>query len=284
MHKPASAPIRVFAFSSGWGVPFGTAAPFPLKLATWLRMAGLPFELVEANDPSKGPKGKSPWIETEDVRMGDSTLIIEHLSERHGIDLDAHLDARQRALGISIQRMIEEHFHQCFEHQLFFGRGAEARLAEFAALLPIPLRWLVPTVLKRSFAKQLHARGMARHTEHVIIAQGKADLDALAELLGDQPYVLGDRPSSIDACVFGFLGVSVYVEGDNPLFRHAAEKDNLMRYCERMRARYFPETLDTLAPLFPLPPKVVDDSSGSSGSSGPSGPSGSDTWRREVVV
>jgi glutathione S-transferase len=251
MAGSASDRIRLFAFGTGWGVPFATAAPFPLKLATWLRLAELPFDFVVANDPGKGPKGKSPWIEYGAVRMGDSTLIIEHLQERFDIDLDAHLDARQRALAVAVQRMLEEHYHQCFEHQLFFGRGGEERLREFAAGMPIPLRWLVPTVLKRAFRKQLHARGMGRHSEDVIVAQGASDLDALAELLGDQPYFLGDRPSSIDACVFGFLGVSLYVAGDNPLYRYGASRENLMRYCERMRARYFPETLDALAPLFP---------------------------------
>ena len=42
---------------------------------------------------------------------------------------------------------------------------------------------------------------------------------------------------------FGFLGVTIYVEGDNPLYRHAASLPNLVAYTERMRARYFPETL-----------------------------------------
>jgi len=250
--------IRLFAFGTGWGVPFATAAPFPLKLATWLRMAEIPFDFVVANDPSKGPKGKSPWIEYGTVRMGDSTLIIEHLAARFGIDFDTHIDPRRRALAMSVQRMLEEHYHQCFEHQLFFGRGGEERLQELASTMPIPLRWLVPTVLKRAFGKQLHARGMGRHAEEIIIDQGKADLDALAELLGDQPYFLGEQPSSIDACVFGFLGVSLYVAGDNPLYRYGASRDNLMRYCERMRARYFPETLSALAPLFPADPVTVD--------------------------
>lgn len=235
--------IRLFAFATGWGVPFETAAPFPLKLAAWLRMAKIPYEFVIANDPSKGPKGKAPWIEIGATRMGDSALIIETLSERFGVALDSHLSPADRALATSVQRMLEEHYHQCFEHQLFFGVGSDERLAEFAAMLPIPLRWLVPTVLKRAFRKQLHARGMGRHSEEVIVAQGKADLDALSEMLGDKPYFLGDQPSSIDACIFGFLGVSVYVEGNNPLFRHAASLDNLVKYCERMRAEYFPETV-----------------------------------------
>lgn len=250
MVNPTSDKLRLFAFGTGWGVPFATSAPFPLKLETWLRMAEIPYDFVVANDPGKGPKGKAPWIEHGALRMGDSTLIVEHLRQAHGVDLDAHLDAPQRALAICIQRMLEEHYHQCFEHQLFFGRGGEERLSGFAATMPIPLRWLVPTVLKRAFGKQLHARGMGRHSEEVIIEQGKSDLDALSELMGDQPYVLGDRPSSIDACVFGFLGVSLYVEGDNPLYRYGASLENLMRYCERMRAEYFPETLSVLGPIF----------------------------------
>lgn len=264
--------IRLFGYCTGWGVPFETAAPFPLKLATWLRMAEIPYEFVVENDASKGPKGKSPWIELGDLRMGDSTLIIQHLSERAGVDLDAHLDGPARALALAVQRMVEEHYHQCFEHQLFLGeRGGRARLLELAAQMPVPIRWLLPTVVTRHFSKQLHARGMARHSEQVIIDQGKADLDALSELLGDKRYFMGDEPSTIDACVFGFLGVSAYVEGDNPLFRHAASLDNLMRYCERIRLRYFPETTDTLAPLFP------DASEPRGGAepapSGPTGPS-----------
>lgn len=207
MKTSAIDPIRLYAFGTGWGVPFATSAPFPLKLATWLRMAGLPFEFVVANNPAKGPKGKSPWIESEGLRMGDSALIIEFLANQFGIDLDAHLDPHQRALATAVQRMLEEHYHQCFEHQLFFGRGGEQRLREFAATMPVPLHWLAPIAIKRAFSKQLYARGMGRDAEEVIVAQGKVDLDALAELLADQPYCLGDRPAVIDACVFGFLGV-----------------------------------------------------------------------------
>jgi len=243
------ADIRLFAYGSGWGVPFETGAPFPLKLATWLRMAGVDFEWVVENDTRKGPKGKSPWIEWEGVRMGDSSLIIDHVAQRLGIDLDAHLTPPQRALAVAVQRMLEDHYHQCFEHQLFFGEGSQARLAEFRQMAPVPIKWVLPMLIRRGFSQQLHARGMGRHDETVIIDQGKQDLDALAELLGDQPFALGDEPSSLDACVFGFLGVTVYVEGDNPLFRHAAASDTLRDYAERMRQRYFPESLEVLPPL-----------------------------------
>ena len=79
------------------------------------------------------------------------------------------------------------------------------------------------------------------------IEMGKADLDAASDFLADKPYFLGQRPSSLDATAFGFLGVSVYVQGDNPLFNHAASLPNLVAYCERMRAQFFPETLEQQA-------------------------------------
>lgn len=239
--------IRVFVFGTGWGVPFPTSGPFPLKLITWLKMAKIPHEVVIENDPRKGPKGKSPWVEINGTPMGDSSIIIAHLTERFGVALDAHLTDHERARALVAQRTIEEHYHQAFEHQLFLGRGGAERLAEFASTMPPVLRWIVPRIFVGQLRKQLHARGLGRHEESEIIAQGKADLDALSHLLGDGPYFLGEQPSSIDACLFGFLGVTVYVNGDNPLFTHAASLDNLKRYCERMRAAYFPVTLSAAA-------------------------------------
>lgn len=236
-------PLKLFVLPTGWGVPFATSAPFSLKLQAWLRMTGIAHEVIVEYDTRKGPKGKSPWIEDGAVRMGDSELIIAYLAEKHGVDPDAHLDPLGRALSIAWHRTFEEHYHQAFEHELFFGRGGRERIQEATRAVPALVRPLVVGLITSKFRKQLQARGLGRHSPDEIVAMGRADLDAAADFLGDKPYFLGDRPSGIDACVFGFLGVSVYVTGDNPLFRHAAEKPNLFAYCERLRALWFPETL-----------------------------------------
>ena len=237
-----SQPIRLFTFGSGWGIPFPTAAPFPLKLATWLRMTGLPHQIVVENNPGKGPKGKSPWIEDGDVRMGDSELIIRYLGEKYGVDPDARLSPSDRAVSLAWRRTFEEHYHQAFEHQLFFGRGGDDRFAQLAATLPPVVRLIAPPMMRKQFKKQLHARGLGRHDERDILAMGMADLDAASTFLDGRSYFFGDEPTNLDACAFGFLGVTIYVEGDNPLYRHAASLGNLVAFTERMRARYFPET------------------------------------------
>jgi glutathione S-transferase len=236
--------LKLFMVGSTWGVPFASAAPFPLKLEAWLRMNGLAYEAVIENDVRKGPKGKTPWIEDGALRMGDSELIISHLRQKHALDPDARLSATDRALAVAWHRTFEEHYHQAFEHQLFLGRGGAERIASFARTMPPIIRTIAPPIFLSGLRKQLHARGLGRHDEPEIIAMGKADLDAASAFLADKPYFLGHEPATVDACAFGFLATSVYVSGDNPLFAHAASLRNLVDYCERMRARYFPETLD----------------------------------------
>lgn len=243
MNSSERSALKLVVLPTGWGVPFVTSAPFSLKLLVWLRMMRIAHQVVIEPDTRKGPKQKSPWIEDGDLCMGDSELIISYLSRKHGIDPDAHLDSIGRALSLAWHRTFEEHYHQAFEHELFFGCGGRERLQEAVRPLPPIVRHFAASAISSKFRRQLKARGLGRHSPEEILAMGKADLDAASCFLADKPYFLGDKPSGLDACAFGFLGVSVYVKGDNPLFRHAASKRNLLEYCERIRARYFRETL-----------------------------------------
>jgi len=241
-------PLKLFAVGKKFGVPFASAAPFPLKLETWLRMTGLRYEVVTEDNPGKGPKKKTPWIVDGDLCMGDSELIIDYLKEKYGVDPDVGMSREDRALATAWHRTFEEHYHQAYEHQLFFGVGSDARFVEMLSKLPFLARPLVRAIFTSKLHKQLLARGILRHGEDTLIAMGKADLDAASVFLGNGRFFLGEEPRTIDTCVFGFLGSSMYISGDNPLFRHAASLDNLRAYCERMQERFFPETMAEASP------------------------------------
>ena len=66
-------------------------------------------------------------------------------------------------------------------------------------------------------------------------------LSTLSTILGDAPYLLGERPSSHDATVFAFCEGLLGFPYDGGLRPHAQSKANLVAYRARMRARYFPE-------------------------------------------
>ena len=52
-------------------------------------------------------QGKLPFIELNGVAVADSSFIIEHLIAHFHIELDAHLSAKQRAVGNGLQRTVE---------------------------------------------------------------------------------------------------------------------------------------------------------------------------------
>jgi glutathione S-transferase len=230
--------LRVFTFSPAWGLP--SAGPFAIKLLAWLELAGIPYEQIIEDNPRKGPKSKNPWIELDSERIGDSELIIELLSRRFGIDLDAGLSNEQKAVGLAWRRTFEEHFHQVLEWELFQHPAGAAYMKTFmSSKMPAIIGPMIFTMLRSHLRKQLYARGIARHTPEVIEAKGRSDVDALADFLRDQPFLLADRPSTADTALFGLLAPMIYWPMQTPVASHAKSVQVITSYCDRMRQRCF---------------------------------------------
>jgi len=196
--------LTVFTFSGDWGLP--STGPFALKLIKWLELAGIPYRQAIENSPGKGPKGKNPWIEFDGERIGDTEIIIELLARRSGFNIEAALSPEQRALSHAVRRMLEEHFHQVLEWELFVHPNGAAYIGELAAkMVPKPLSTMAASVFSGRFRRQLHARGIARHSDEIIAAKGKTDVDAVEALLGEKLFLVADRPSMADVSAYGLL-------------------------------------------------------------------------------
>lgn len=230
--------LRVFTFTPDWGLP--SAGPFAIKLLAWLELAGIPYQQVLEDNPRKGPKGKNPWIELDGERISDSEFIIELLSKRHGVDLDAELNSEQKAIGLAWRRTFEEHFHQVLEWELFEHPAGVAYMRErMRSAMPPVIGQIVFSMLRSHLRKQLHARGLGRHTPDIIEAKGRADIDALAAFLGPRPFLLGEQPSTADTAAFGLVAPMVYWPMQTPVASYAKSVGTIVSYCDRMRERCF---------------------------------------------
>jgi glutathione S-transferase len=222
-----------------WGIP--SISPFCVKLEGYLRMTGVPF-MVKVADFRKAPKGKIPFIEEDGVYLGDSQLVIEHLKRKHGDPLDAGLGAEDVAKGHAVRRMLEESTYWHIVHDRWVREeGWAVYRPVFEGLFPPVVGKLVPPLIRRGIRKALHAHGLGRHRPEELLEMGKADVSAVAALLGDKPFLLGERPTSFDATVYAMVVSITAFPVDSPLRRYTLEQRNLVRYCERFRERYFEE-------------------------------------------
>ena len=230
--------IKLYQFAPAFGLP--NMSPFCMKVETYLRMAGLPYECPRGADVFKSPKGKMPYIDDKGKIVADSTFIIEYLKAAYGDPLDVKLSAHQRALGVVIQRTFEESLYWPVVYSRWIEDAGFAKVSEAAfSRLKFPLRQIIPPLARRGLRKQLHAQGTGRHSREEIYAIGFKDVTALAELLGEQAFFLGDEPAAIDATGYAFLANLLWVPLDLPIRAHAQKFANLEAYCQRMKARYF---------------------------------------------
>jgi glutathione S-transferase len=230
--------IRLFQFAPAFGLP--NLSPFCMKVETYLRMAGLPYECPRGADLTKSPKGKLPYIEDNGKQVADSTFIVDYLKATYGDPLDAKLSARQRAQALVIQRTFEESLYWAAVYSRWIDDTGFAKVSATAfSRLRFPMRQIVPAFARRAVRQELHGQGMGRHSRDEIYTIGCRDISALAELLGEQAFFLGAEPTSIDATGYAFLANLLWAPIDSPLRAHAATLPSLEAYCQRMKARYF---------------------------------------------
>jgi glutathione S-transferase len=233
--------ITLYAFGPAFGLP--DPSPFVTKTAIHLQMAGLPYRTDLAGFPI-APKGKLPYINDDGQIIADSTFIRAHIERKYGVDLDDGLNARQRAEAWAIERLCEDHlswiagwFRWAVEENFqkgpvhFFDKAPEMCRARF---------------IEEARAKVKQAQwghGVGRHSLAENTELGARSLTALAALLGDKPYMMGDRATAVDGMATGVLAEVLTPFFDTPLRREAESFPNLVAYTERMLAHYFQQNL-----------------------------------------
>jgi glutathione S-transferase len=232
-------PIKLFQFPRRFGIP--NLSPFCCKLETWLRIAGVPYDVVDTPDPRKAPKGKLPFIEDAGVRIADTSIIVDHLVKTRGVDPDARLNASQRSIALLVQRTLEEHyaFVVAYTH-LVRDEGVRHTRARFDSV-PAIVRPLVIRTVQGQIKKVLWQQGILRHSDEEIVEAGLRDWRAVLAVMCDGPFFFGDEPTGIDAIVFGALAPSVLTPIESPIRDFLRSQHACVAYAERMRARFFPE-------------------------------------------
>jgi len=213
-------------------------SPFCAKLETYLRATEIPYKTAPRF--SRGPKGKVPHVVLDGKSMGDSQLIIEELEKRLAAEgkkpLDDGLSPHDRALARFVRRTFEEAYYFVGLYSRWLtDEGYPHVRDEFKKFIP---GFVVP-IVRRGQIKKLHAQGTGRHTADEVFAMGAGDIDALAELLGDKPYFLGDQMRTVDCALYGFLEGTLSFPVDTPTKKRATSHGNLVAYRQRIRERYW---------------------------------------------
>jgi glutathione S-transferase len=223
-------------------------SPFVVKLLAWLRMADLPYT-VQVGDLRKMPAAKLPAARLDDGSLlGDSQRIVDHLTQLHH-------DPLGEAGWTAAERATAKAFRALFETDLYFtgvyGRWVpEANWALFKPAMATSIGqmgvpgWVLPLLMlrvRKMMLKQLHSQGTGRWSPEQVAEHAISGYGAVADFLADKPFMLGDKPSALDATAFGFLHTLLVPPFSTPVKDFVASQAKLVAYHQRMLARYWPE-------------------------------------------
>lgn len=236
--------ITLYATPPLWGLP--SISPACMKLETWLRMAKLPYQAVAVTvkDLVIAPKGKIPFIDYQGKLVGDSTLIIEMLKKKEGIDPDAGLTFTERAISLAFRRMIKENIywgevHIRYKVEENWQVYQQVLASMVGTSIPAEEWELIIEELRKNAHSQMYSHGIGRHSSEEIYQIITADFQALSDFLADKPFFMGDKPTTLDATAYAYIGNMIKPPFAHPIVDYVLQLDNLCQHFERMTQEFF---------------------------------------------
>ena len=228
--------IKLFQFQNAQEVL--NFSPFCMKIELYLKVCGLPYQVVYVQNPASAPKGKLPYIEDNGQKVADSDLIIEHLNKQYPDNsLDDWLTEKDKAVGRLIQRTFDEHLYWV----LIYSRWCEEEAwpiikRKFFGNMPVFIKPFVANMVRKKMIRSVNYQGLAKHSGEEIYQMGLADIKSVELLLANSSFLFGDKPSSFDVDVYAFLANFMVSPTQNPIKTYLQQSKQLTAYCHRMAA------------------------------------------------
>lgn len=202
-------------------------SPFSSKLLMYLRLAGIPHTVHEA-DIEKAPKSKVPYIIHGKNIVGDSQLIIRYLENTYNVKKLAvkaalkyklpncfvpfeQLSITQKSTSESVRSICENDLYWAVASLRWAGSTGLGRneqywtttVQKYFMAIPYVIRGPLVRFIRGSVLRDAWGQGFCRHSAADQLYLAMRGLSALSGLLGSLPFFCGESPSECDCIAFG---------------------------------------------------------------------------------
>jgi len=222
-----------------------------LTVMAYVRFTGAPIQFTNCQGPKSLVENDLPVYVApggEQVK-GSAQCIIQYLRSNH-ITADFDLSPASCADVIAYGHMLERKILPGLLYAFWIDKKNYDSFTRpwYAASLPFYNRWFIPLRMQSKAQGRIFSlfdleRISEDELESKVYENAKDGLTILSNKLGDNEYLLGSSPTSLDAIVFGYVATVAKIPFPNaPLHQHLVNKcPNLVDYMERIINVYFPE-------------------------------------------
>uniref|UniRef100_A0A182SY75 Metaxin n=1 Tax=Anopheles maculatus TaxID=74869 RepID=A0A182SY75_9DIPT len=246
--------MEIFVYRGEWGLP---SIDYECnRLLAYLKFSGAKVTVNFNGNPFSSPNGMLPYMIADGKKVAGYGRIVEHLSAagigppRATNDASVNVgDESQQATRINgHMQYVQENLHPYFMYMLWGDpKNVDTTRTLYAKRIPIPFNFYCPRkyVLRTNDITQSLAGfsledSIEFHDVSEFQHNAKTCLNWIATKLEDSRWFVGDRPTEVDAMLYGYLSVLLkHTLPTNVLQNHIRQCPKLMQYVDRTTTTYF---------------------------------------------
>lgn len=248
-----------------FGLP--TACPNCLPVFFYLKFARLPFDLYfHSTFPDSD---QIPYVESGSyvAYNNEKGGVIECLKEDGIVNLDSDFNTIPE--WISLKAMVSSVLADALMYELWIASDRKCVQTIYHSDLPWPIGPILYLKQARAAKQQLGiTKENANRKEAEIYKKADLAYAALSTRLGEDSFLFGDRPSSLDALFLGHVLITLQALPDTSVLKSKLlNYNNLVKYTEKLSA----ELLGDVSAWSSGSPAVSSSTNPSSSTSKPAG-------------
>ncbi|KAK7480011.1 hypothetical protein BaRGS_00028744 [Batillaria attramentaria] len=237
--------MELHVWKGDWGLP--SVDPNCLAVLAYCKFSGVPLDVKVTGNPWRSPTGELPNLRHNEVSETKVHNIFSYLRKQNwGSDFE--LSTKQCADVVAFSSMLEEKLLPALLHLWWIDGRTYVDFTRpwYTRMIPFPLNFFVPGRKQKAASLRVFlTKGGENITdsdvETKIYKEAKECLNLLSYKLGDQDFMFGRQPSSLDALVFGYLAPILKAPlPSNQLQTHLRQCDNLCNMCNKILQQFFP--------------------------------------------
>ncbi len=243
--------MELHSWSGDFGLP--TWHQKCLAMQTYAKFTGAPVTIVPSDNPFWTPDGDLPVFLHQGQTITEFSAMVSYLETVCRFSTDVALSPRQRAEATAFKKMLEQQLEPALALHFWLDARNCIDLTRpwYAKRLGFPLAFVYPRrYLEHATALvgQAHSGASAFDndmdfavTERAIVRTAEDCLRCLSQRLGDQQFMFGKSPSSLDAVVFSFLAPLLKVPVTSTAVQDLVKSfPSLTSYVSHILSAYFP--------------------------------------------
>lgn len=241
-----------------WGPSWGVASvdPESLSVLAYLRFSGRGGVGVTVSDSSTRrdvffkhgadvqlpmliPEGKASDGEDGPDPVVSGPAVVSWLrGDGKGHNLDIDLSYVEAAESLALEALVEESLRPAIQRYIWLDDAHVGKISVKAGFdtTPFPFSYITP----RYTRARAEASRNGQSDEQLLTQAGRC-FTALSNRLGGNDFFFNDKPTYVDAVVFGYVAIILHADTSEPDLLNLLNKSapNLVRWVERLEKKYF---------------------------------------------